>query len=446
MSVSVNFILDKRRSKKGGNFPVKLSVTSQRITKRFSTIYNLIEDEWNKLNKPRLSKELKIIEEELEDLKKKAKTIIKEIHPFTFNEFIIHFINQEPAFKRRRGIDAENLATQSTFDFTPYNKKFPILNETFPYQNTIGFYYQLYIKKLIEQGSISTAINYRCSYVSLMKFSPDLPFSAITVLFLNNYEQWLTEKNISRSTMGFYIRVIRTLFNEAIAEGTIKKEICYPFGKRKYKIPTSRNIKKALSIDEIKLLYYYQGDPNNISEQRAKAFWFFSYFASGMNPKDIALLKYKSIDGDILSFERAKTESHFRNEPKVITVFLSDELKSIIKQWGNKDKSPDNFVFPILEKEITPLRRFELIQLFVRSINDWMNRISQKLGLSRNATTYVARHSFSTILKRAGASTEYIQEALGHSSVLTTENYLGSFETSAKKKFSKMLEAFKEEG
>jgi hypothetical protein len=40
----------------------------------------------------------------------------------------------------------------------------------------------------------------------------------------------------------------------------------------------------------------------------ARDFWLFSYFGNGMNPKDIAMLKWKNLSGDYLSFERAKIE------------------------------------------------------------------------------------------------------------------------------------------
>jgi site-specific recombinase XerD len=63
--------------------------------------------------------------------------------------------------------------------------------------------------------------------------------------------------------------------------------------------------------------------------------------------------------------------------------------------------------------------------------------------IDKKGTTYVARHTFSTVLKRSGASTEYIQEALGHSDIKTTENYLDSFEKDVKKEFAQRLTAFK---
>ena len=120
-------------------------------------------------------------------------------------------------------------------------------------------------------------------------------------------------------------------------------------------------------------------------------------------------------------------------------------MKVIIEKWGNKDKSPGNFIFPILEVGITPLRKYEVIHLFVRFINDWMKHILKNLGIDKKATTYVARHTFSTILKRSGASTEYIQEALGHSDVKTTESYLDSFGKEVKKEFALRLTSFKNE-
>jgi len=43
-------------------------------------------------------------------------------------------------------------------------------------------------------------------------------------------------------------------------------------------------------------------------------------------------------------------------------------------------------------------------------------------------TTYVARHSYATVLKRSGVSTSIISESLGHSSERVTQVYLDSFE------------------
>ena len=72
-----------------------------------------------------------------------------------------------------------------------------------------------------------------------------------------------------------------------------------------------------------------------------------------------------------------------------------------------------------------------------------MAKITERLGIEKRVTTLVSRHTFSTQMKKAGASTEYIQEALGHTDKHTTENYLDSFDNDVKKDFALMLTRFK---
>jgi site-specific recombinase XerD len=72
-----------------------------------------------------------------------------------------------------------------------------------------------------------------------------------------------------------------------------------------------------------------------------------------------------------------------------------------------------------------------------------MANITKNLNISKKVTNIVSRHTFSTVLKRSGASTEFIQESLGHTDKKTTENYLDSFESVVKKEYSGRLKAFK---
>ena len=50
------------------------------------------------------------------------------------------------------------------------------------------------------------------------------------------------------------------------------------------------------------------------------------------------------------------------------------------------------------------------------------------LNLPITLTTYVARHSQATVMKRAGVSTSVIREIMGHSSERVTQIYLDSFD------------------
>ncbi len=229
----------------------------------------------------------------------------------------------------------------------------------------------------MQENRISTAVNYSCSYVSLIKFRGNVRFTEITVTFLNQYEQWARQTGMSKSTLGIYLRPLRAMFNEAIEDGIIKRDKCYPFGRRKYQIPTGKNTKKALKLEHIKQIYFHE--PTCKSEQQARDYWLFCYFANGINPKDVALLKYKNIQGEYIVFERAKTERTARTDPKQITVYINDDIAAIMERLGNKDKRADNYIFPVLIPGVSPLRQYELIQLFTRSINDWMAKICDSL-------------------------------------------------------------------
>ena len=221
----------------------------------------------------------------------------------------------------------------------------------------------------------------------------------------------------------------------------IKKENCYPFGRKKYIIPIGRNKKKALPLDVLNALYNYQSEDE--LEMRSKQYWFFCYYANGMNTKDVAYLRYKNIDEGFLIFTRAKTEKTTKADPKNIEVFMSEDIQNIIGIIGNKKINDNTFLFPIMDDSLNPMEQHLTVKKFTKFVNDGMKSICEKLGITRKATTVVARHSLATVLKRQGASTEFIQETLGHHDKKTTENYLDSFDSSTKKEFAAKLNVFK---
>ena len=246
----------------------------------------------------------------------------------------------------------------------------------------------------------------------------------------------------SITTVGIYLRSLRTLFNNAIAEGLLTKDF-YPFGKKRYEIPTGNNIKKALTLKDIGSIYHYKPEKGSTAE-RAKDYWIFMYLCNGMNVKDMSLLKYENIKSDILEFIRAKT-ARTKRKVEPIRAVLTDDVKAIIKKWGNKKNDGETFIFPILTKGLSPERERQLIQQLTGVINDHMKAIADKLEIDSDCTTCAARHSFSTVLQRSGVSTEFISEALGHSSVKTTANYLAGFEDESKRETIKALTAFPNE-
>lgn len=73
-------------------------------------------------------------------------------------------------------------------------------------------------------------------------------------------------------------------------------------------------------------------------------------------------------------------------------------------------------------------------------VNRDLKIISESVGLEeKKLTTYVARHTYATVMKKGGHSTSMISEALGHDSEHTTQIYLDSFENGALDEASKTL-------
>lgn len=87
------------------------------------------------------------------------------------------------------------------------------------------------------------------------------------------------------------------------------------------------------------------------------------------------------------------------------------------------------------------MRRKMKTLYITRAINKRMKEVGEQLGIG-NISTYTARHSFATVLKRAGANIAYISESLGHQDLKTTENYLASFEREERQKNAELLTKF----
>lgn len=107
---------------------------------------------------------------------------------------------------------------------------------------------------------------------------------------------------------------------------------------------------------------------------------------------------------------------------------MNPEAMEIISRYNT---GLTGYIFPILSfAHKTEQMKLNRLHKVITKVNKALKLIGQELGLPIKLTTYVARHSFATVLKRAGVSTSIISESLGHSSEKITQIYLDSFENS----------------
>lgn len=458
MGVTTARILDTRRKrKKKDTFPLAIRVTANRVPVSFPIGIELSVEDFKKLKAPRIGEGLSKIRETIIQEEQRAKTIIDTMGTFTFQAFREEFNKNKPA-KRRKSTANHNslqvdspqsnpeMASNSGGKNKKYGKrKYDRIRSNVDYivLGPLAVAFGAYIKQLEAQQRIGTAESYFSSLMSLLNFKKCLRVEDITVDFLYRYEQWMLSRNNTYTTIGIYLRPLRAILNIQ-KEDELLSPKKYPFGKRKYQIPTGTNPKKALELSDIKKIYDYQPQTNIETEMYARDIWLFGYYCNGINTKDIACLKYKNIEDDFIIIQREKTKFTTRANPKIITIPINDEIIKIIDRWGNQDKDSNNYIFPVLRHGLSPHRKYELVQAFTSVVNDWMKKIAKNLSIDKKVTTIVYRHSFSTVLKRSGVSTEFISEALGHTDLKTTENYLDSFEKDIKKKFAAKLIAFDE--
>jgi integrase len=116
-------------------------------------------------------------------------------------------------------------------------------------------------------------------------------------------------------------------------------------------------------------------------------------------------------------------------------------MRTIMDKWGNIDKSPDSYIFGFLNGDETPLQITKRIRDVISNCNRRLRKIGKAIGIE-GLSTYTARHSYATVLKRSGANIAYISESLGHNDLKTTENYLASFEKEERVKNASFLTSF----
>jgi integrase/recombinase XerD len=409
MKPTIVTYLDTRRKKKSGRYPFKIRVTFCKKQEYYSTGFDLSKDEYDALKNDTKFKQLPIkLKRQLQDVKIRCDAQL---------------------------VKANEVANKiPVFNFSVFERRFLTGKHS---RDSVYLYYENTIKKQKEEARVGTASNYSTSMNSLKKFSPKLLFTDITVELLRDYESWLLAKGRSKTTVGIYLRPLRAILNQAIEDGEFPREL-YPFTKRRYQIPTSRTFKKALTLNEIGKIARFQAEPGTWWET-ARDIFMFSYFANGINIKDILRLRYSNVDEGYIRYVRAKTERTNRSNGIQISFYLTKELSEIIIRIGSKKKNPENFIFPVLGEGLTPSREMATVQQFTQMVNKYLYKIAEEVGIDKKVTTYYARHSFATVLKRSGVSPLFISEALGHSSLKTTEIYLDYFEDDRKKEIGEIL-------
>ena len=425
-TVNVELLLDKRRARENGDFPMKLRLIFNRNVYYISLGIYLSEPDYEKLKSgTKLSEEKRAIKLQLEEYKARANQVIQNMVEFNFERFKIEFSGAK--------------IVESSND-----------------QSINGLFQELMETPLRKPASIQadqTALHSLRRYFEFIKSKQGVKshISVINLDFLKRWQAFLVnEGNHPKrlSTVGSYARHIRIVMNIALERGYITKEQ-FPFGtdkkrnKKKYVITSAQSRKHVLSKEQMKKLIDIDLDPKSL-ECFSRDWFALSYLCCGINAADLLELKNSDLTHDGFSFYRRKVFDTSESPNKLVHVQFIDDLRDITLSFFNRLRStnthPKAYLFPIYTKSMNERERFVAKRNLVRKINQHLPKLAKIAEIENIHLSYgVARHTFASILHDSDVSSITIGGLLGHSNINTTNAYIHTLPGNPQKKAMKNL-------
>ena len=290
----------------------------------------------------------------------------------------------------------EALDTEVSFD-TLFGQKSRYIN------CTVSEYFRQQIDYLKNIGKVGSAVKYTsCKHLLEQCGLGRKRFEQIDLQYLQDFEAFLIRKGNTSNSIATKFSVLRAVYNKAVKH-KVFAETENPF--KQYNVgrfwkPTR---KRAITKEDVQRIQSLKlpASTEVYSTAFARDIFLFSYCVAGINFKDIATLRYGDIQNGRIYYSKS-------------------------------DASPEDYIFPILDRHIHKSEQqiCNRVHKVIGHVNANLKRIAEMAGLKVNLTTYVARHTFATVLKRSGVNIAIISESLGHSDLETTQIYLDSFENS----------------
>ena len=192
-----------------------------------------------------------------------------------------------------------------------------------------------------------------------------------------------------------------------------------PFDKLKLKIKINRLLPSVLSVREVQtILTALYNKKKQASEDSFKYKTVIRdiavielLFATGIRVSELCNLKKENIDQDYSYI-------------KILGKGLKERTIPITNPYTRKALEAYHLLYKIQinEKTYFFINRFNKC-LSEQSVRFLVKNISQQIGINRNITPHVFRHTFATLLLEGDVDIRYIQGLLGHSSINITQIY-----------------------
>ena len=364
---TLNLVLDKRRVKKNGTYPVVFKLTASRKQAFIPTGISVNEQEYDEknslvINSPKLNEDI---------------CSLDAIYRKRFYQYVI--ANQ----------GCENVLVLKNY----------LLNKTSD-ELTVYEFWEDTIKKMRKAGRNGGCSVYQQSLNTIsQEINLNVPFVKLSYRDVLDLETKLYQRGMSMNGIGVYMRTFRAICNSAVNLDFVGYE-WYPF--RKYKIQKSKTTPRVLSMEEIKS--YFQLDLQE--EDPEYKYWHLGkliFMLRGINMRDLLLLKKENIVNGRLIYKRAKTG-------KIYSIALTEDIEASLGVFC----SSTSLLGLINLDKCKGENCIKYLQQHVKVINHHLKNLSKLIESKEPITTYVFRYSYANVAKQLGYSKDMIAEALGH--------------------------------
>lgn len=379
MNASISVVCYKSKTLSNGEHPLMLRITKDRKPKYVSLSISIHPDNWDfTKNEPKPkcpNKDLinKIILDKKAEYQKEILELNAEQKDYTANSLVE--------------------AKQTKFQL-----------------KTVSEFYDILIKQFEKDGNTGNRRTYMCSLSYLKRFTNNklnILFNDIDVDWLKRYEAWFKRLGCKETTMSIQFRTLRSVYNKAIEAKAVSGKN-YPFKEYQVSKFNTKTVKRALIKDDILKIITTETISATRLRQLARDTFKFAYLCAGVPFVDIANLTADNIVKGKLMYVRQKTHGD-------INVTICEQAMEIINKYAYHCKEA-KYLFPIFDARVhkTAQQKANRVHKVCAQVNKELKQLADELEIDADLTTYVARHSFATILKRSGVDIGLISELMGH--------------------------------
>lgn len=301
-------------------------------------------------------------------------------------------------------------------------------------------YIHIFLKSLIDEsdqrGDHGTAETFRATLTTFLRFSAgrQFQFGQLDDGLVSRFEKFLIQDNLRTNTVIFYMSKLRAVYNKAVRQGYAPKGI-NPFCN--ISLRPEKTPKLAVDDSVLRKVAAVESTRKDASIV-ARDLFMFSFYTRGMSFVDMAYLRQSDIQGDVIRYRRRKTGQLFTVRIVPAVQVIIDSYREMCYPWVLPilfNKNSDGQCVPLQYDGNSAEERREFEQLIHKRYRysrshflRHLRRLSKQLGLEKNLTFNMARHTWASRARRQNIPISVISEGLGHTSEKTTRIYLEELE------------------